>query len=327
MDLFFSLLFRINQDIRDRNLLKSRDRILLTISGGQDSICLILFFAALRDYWMWELAIIHCDHGWRKDSKSNAYHVFRLAEKYNIPYFQVLPTKNFANEEKARTWRYLVITDIACQYNYQNIVTGHTATDRAETMFLNLNRGSSRSGINSLQWKRLTRNKQYKKLYIIRPLLAIQREELKSIVRHLNIPIWPDITNQQTKLTRNKIRKQIFPYLRFILNKNIDKSFAQFTELIHVENIFFEKLTKKIFTNLYTDYSVLDLINFQLIPISLQRRVLKYFIEEKTEKIPEYEDIEKIRYLCLNPKSIKSIFLKNNEILFIENNKLFFKKI
>lgn len=323
MDLFLSLMFRINQEIRDRNLLQSHDRILLTVSGGQDSICLILFFVFLREHWRWDLGCIHCDHGWRKDARKNAYHVLQIAEKYNIPYFQVLPTKKFISEDKARNWRYLKIIEIACEHNYKSIVTGHTGTDRAETMFINLTRGSGCGGLHSLQWKRSHVINNMKKIQIIRPLLSLQREELKTIVNQLHFPLWPDITNQDIQLTRNLIRKQIFPYLRFVLNRNLDKSFAQFTELSHCESIFFDNITKKILVNLQIDSSSLDIVKLQLIPIALQRRVIRLFAKKKTKQLLEFEEIEKIRYLCLNPTNIKTLSLKKG-LLFIKMQRLFF---
>ena len=325
MNLFFSLLFRINQDIRDRNLLKKNERILLSLSGGQDSICLILFFLTLRQYWLWDLAFVHCDHGWRTDSRKNASHVLQIAEEYKIPYFQILATKPFNTEEKARNWRYLKIMQIATNHNYDSIVTGHTASDRSETMFMNLNRGSGYPGLHALQWKRFLFQRK-KKVQIIRPLLGVQREDLKKIVHEFKLPLWPDTTNQEIKVTRNQLRKQLFPYLRFVFHRNVDKSFAQFAELSHLETLFLDNLTKKIIKKIQRNSSFLDVGSVLLTPIAIQRRLIRFFIKKNTKVLLEFEEIEKIRYLCLNPKSIKSFSLKNKIIVFLNKDKLFYLK-
>ena len=322
MDLFYCLLFRLNQEIRDRNLVTTKDRLLLAVSGGQDSIALILFFVALRKFWLWDLGCIYCDHGWRNDARENGSHVQKIAEYYKLSYFQILPSEKFVTEEKARQWRYLQLIEIASDYNYHHVVTGHTATDRAETLLINLNRGSGCNGLHSLQWKRSSLHNQ-KDIGIIRPLLSLQREELKILVHQLHFPLWPDKTNEEMKRIRNKNRKQIFPFLRFLLNRNLDKSFAQFSELSHTESILLDNLTAKVYETLTVDAFYLDLIKFQLIPIAVQRRVLRLFIQTKTKKLLPFEEIEKIRYLCLNPKKVKIISLKQ-ALLFINAKKIFF---
>lgn len=322
MDFILSLLFRINQDLRDHHLVQTSEKVLLSVSGGQDSNSLLFVFLLLNEYWNWDLGCIHCDHNWRKDSRKTGYFVFQLTEQHKIPYFQVLATKQFTNEEKARKWRYFQISEIASKHNYKTIGTGHTGTDRAETMFLNLTRGSGADGLHSLKWKRTTLSTKKNKIQVIRPFLGLQRQELKTLIKQINLPLWPDTTNQEMHLTRNLIRKKIFPYLRWVLNRNIDKSFSQFTELINSESLFLDTITRKILTNLEQKSSFLDIDCLQILPIALQRRILRLFLQQKSQAM-EFEELEKIRYLCLNKKRLKSLYLKKG-IVCIKNDKLFF---
>ena len=124
-----------------------------------------------------------------------------------------------ANEEKARDWRYKnllmkakLLSSNNIHFPCTRILTGHTATDRAETIIMNLARGTDLIGLSTLKEQRTLENN----IELARPLLIFNRNETLEICKEFNLPIWIDPSNENINLTRNKIRKEILPILNSI---------------------------------------------------------------------------------------------------------------
>ena len=128
----------IHRTIRLRGLLERNQRLLIAVSGGQDSLCLSQLMLDLQPKWGWSLGIAHCDHCWREDSQANANYVEQLSRNFGIPFYLETASQPLMSEAAARSWRYKALLKIANHNNYQFIITGHTATDRAETLVYNL---------------------------------------------------------------------------------------------------------------------------------------------------------------------------------------------
>jgi tRNA(Ile)-lysidine synthase len=147
-------LYKIKNVIVERNLLEPNQRILIAVSGGQDSICLLRSLYHLKRNWNWKLGIIHCDHRWDHSSNLQATHVAYLAGSLQIDYHQGVTIHFVKKEGIARIWRYKLIQSVAISNNYTAIITGHNANDRIETLLYNLIRGSGLHGLQSIRWKR-----------------------------------------------------------------------------------------------------------------------------------------------------------------------------
>ena len=149
-----SLINQTNKTITNQNIIKSRQFILITISGGQDSLCLFFILLQLKKQWKWGLGICYCNHFWQIDSFYTNSLVFKLGLLFSIPAYLNLPSEDIFSEQKSRTWRYRQFERLNYFYNYDIIVTGHTATDRIETILLHLTRGTSTRGLSTLNWIR-----------------------------------------------------------------------------------------------------------------------------------------------------------------------------
>jgi tRNA(Ile)-lysidine synthase len=145
---------QLHRTLLHRQILPSHQRLLVAVSGGQDSLCLIKLLLDLQPKWGWNLGIAHCDHRWRSDSEASANHVEQLAKNWGISYYLETASDIPKTEAAARKWRYQALTEIAIAHNYPYIVTGHTASDRAETLLYNLIRGSGADGLSALTWTR-----------------------------------------------------------------------------------------------------------------------------------------------------------------------------
>jgi tRNA(Ile)-lysidine synthase len=282
------LLYKINNNIVQRNLSEPYQRILVAVSGGQDSIWIMKIMYHLKTKWQWKLGIIHCDHRWNNFSQVQAKHVQHLAVNMHIDYYQPVAIKFIKKETFARNWRYQMIQTIALKYNYTAIVTAHNASDRIETLIYNLIRGTGLQGMQALSWKKqinhirytpcinwLThiliswQKLQYYKidqiiflaenlpfLQIIRPLLDITRTELRVLLKFWKMPSWPDLTNHKLGIHRNRIRHRLLPYIRLHYNPRIDQALARWTEILYAENIYLDRLTNYILCKIQINITI-----------------------------------------------------------------------
>ncbi|MCF2145506.1 tRNA lysidine(34) synthetase TilS [Desmonostoc muscorum LEGE 12446] len=321
---------KIHRTMRSRHLFERNQRLLVAVSGGQDSLCLIKLLLDLQSKWGWDLSIAHCDHRWRPDSQANANHVENLAKTWGISFHLETANEPINSEAAARDWRYEALSAIAQANNYQYIVTGHTASDRAETLLYNLIRGTGADGLQALTWQRpLTTG-----IMLVRPLLEITRAQTQQFCQEFKLPIWEDSTNQDLKYARNRIRQELIPYLQENFNPQVESALAQTAELLQAEVEYLEKAAQQLREEalgmgeneklplypllpaksspalsssplLPTPHSPLPLrLNrrvLQKAPLALQRRVMRQVLQQILTEAPGFEHIEKLTALITAP--------------------------
>ena len=157
------LINKIRNFIIHQNLIYYDQKILIAISGGQDSTCLALIFLQLKNQFNLQISLLYFNHLWKKSNFFQLLHCLKLSYHFYQSLHFLIPFKNVLNEAKSRNERYKGLIRVSEFYEYQNILTGHTKTDYNETVLLNLFRGSTTEGILSLSRKRKTRpyNIQY----------------------------------------------------------------------------------------------------------------------------------------------------------------------
>lgn len=316
---------RMSKTIRERNLLHPSEKILIAVSGGQDSVCLLRILANLQQQWDWRIGIVHCDHQWSPSSRKQASHVSQFATSLNISYYQAVSTSPVPGEGVARTWRYGILQRIARRHSYTSIITAHSSSDRVETLLFNLFRGSGLHGLQSLTWKRflsLPLSLSYRSAFspsrtvsaihdpngtfdvddaeasLVRPLLGFTRTELRQFCEILHLPLWPDPSNMSLDIDRNRIRHQLLPYLRGNFHHSVDKSLARCAEILHSEQVYLDNVCEGILEKAETgdeNDKKLDIRVLQSLPVALQRRVLKQFIEKFTRRSIGFDHVERLR--------------------------------
>jgi len=150
-------------------LLPQGSPLLLAVSGGQDSMALLALLGDLRRLHHWSLALWHGDHRWRADSAQQASELADWAREQDLPLTIDVWSEPEPGEAAARDWRYQRLTHQAQRMGAQRVVTGHTASDRAETLLLQLARGSHRRGLSGPQALRPLAGE----LHLARPLLGL----------------------------------------------------------------------------------------------------------------------------------------------------------
>lgn len=285
--------FYINiQKLSKKQLIHS---ILIAISGGQDSLCLIKLIQYLKKYYIPSLIIsyIYIDYQWKKDSQEQIKHLINIIN--NNGEVNIYQVKEITiSENKARNLRYKIIIRHALKYKHQIIMTAHTNTDTIETFLQQLMRGTSIDGATSLVDKRIISDKTE----LWRPLLNFKRIEISWFCRKYYIPIWSDITNYEYSIQRNRLRNEFIPYLKKYFCKDIDKKIDSFLNICKVENEYIKQNAIKLYLKSCHKYNMAlkySLLNKQ--HIALQSRTLQIFF---------YHNLNK----CLPMKILKKIILK-----------------
>ncbi len=300
---------RLHQTIRHRGLFVTEQSILIAVSGGQDSLCLAKLLWDLQPKWHWKLAIAHCDHRWAVDSPLLPAHVQSLAEQWHLPFYLTTAPDEVAHDSReatARHWRYHALAKLAETHDFSSITTGHTASDRAETLLYNLMRGSGMDGLSALDWRRsLTPT-----LMLVRPLLNVTRAETGAFCIQTQLPVWDDPANDDLHYARNRIRQHVLPYLTEHFNPNLETVLATTAEIMQADVDYLETETEHLFHQATEHFpspsspSAILRINRRVLqsqPLSLQRRVMRRCLLSLLPKAPTFEHIDKLTALITAP--------------------------
>ena len=196
---------------RDPELLPAGAPLLVAVSGGQDSMALTRLLQDLGRLHGWSLHLWHGDHGWRPESARQAQELQAWAEGWGLTITLERASDPPASEAAARAWRYDRLEALALERACAHVVTGHTASDRAETLLLHLARGSHRQGLASLRRRRPL--SPGSPINLVRPLLGLARADTGQFCADWTLPIWLDPSNASPRFSRNRIRQEVMPVL------------------------------------------------------------------------------------------------------------------
>ena len=293
----------IHRGLRVRSLLPQGCGLVVAVSGGQDSVALLKLLVDLQPKWHWRLWAVHGDHGWRPDSAENAAFVADLCQTWGVP-CQVIAAKiRPATEAEARQWRYGVLGHAAQTLGATHIATGHTATDRAETLFYNLLRGSGTDGLQALAWQRPL-SPDYPGLTVVRPLLDLTRQDTEQFCQQFSLPLWIDSTNADLTYARNRLRLEVFPLLQRHFNPRVEQTLAHTAEILTAEVALLDHLTEELYAKTVQkqDLSwVIQRSTLQAAPLALQRRVLRRLLQQVMTAPITFDHVEKLVALISAP--------------------------
>ncbi len=192
-------------------------KVLLAVSGGPDSLSLLHAVQSLRDAGMYEsISVAHVNHKLREpDSDMEEAIVRKYCEVWNVQiYVSSVRTADVAQiektgiEETARRLRYKFFETLAETHGFDFVLTAHTANDQAETVILNMIRGSGVRGLAGIPSKRKLGNS-----HIIRPWLDVTRSEITEYLHELDIIAAHDSSNDELTYQRNRVRHEVMPVL------------------------------------------------------------------------------------------------------------------
>lgn len=230
------LLKKVKQAIDRNRMLQIGDGVVVAVSGGPDSVTLLGVLKHLSaEYKLW-LVVAHMNHGLRPGPAAEEEAlVHRLSarlglicELRRIDIAALSRMRKTSVEETAREERYRFLETIRHQYNARKIALGHHAGDQAETVLMNLLRGSGRAGLRGIQAVREER--------FIRPLLGVTRAEISEYLAEHDLPYLTDLSNVDERCFRNRIRHRLIPELKTRYNPRLEENLCRTAEILNLED-------------------------------------------------------------------------------------------
>ncbi|MBQ0059435.1 MAG: tRNA lysidine(34) synthetase TilS, partial [Lachnospiraceae bacterium] len=225
----------IQEYICTHELLSRGDRVLIGLSGGADSVCLLLLLSALKEKYDLYIEACHVHHGIRgQEADQDAIFCRELAERYGVPFLEErvnVPEEakisHRSEEEEGRYQRYASFEKIMAAHKLNKLALAHHENDLAETVLHNALRGSGVAGLASLKPKRIL---ETSKTVLIRPLLGTTRREIEDYLEAEGICYRMDSTNASDDYLRNKIRHHLMPYLENEINQGAVRHLAELSD-------------------------------------------------------------------------------------------------
>ena len=201
---------RVFEYCNRHHMLQRGDSVVLGVSGGADSVCLLFVLLELKRELDLSLHVVHVNHGIRPEAAEDAAYVKELCDTYGLPFYlyerdipAIAKKIGCSEEEAGRQVRYEAFGEVMREQECTKVAVAHNSNDRAETMLFHLFRGTGLTGLGSIRPVRE---------YIIRPILCLSRAEIEAYLEEKRVAYRHDSTNDSDEYTRNKIRHNILPY-------------------------------------------------------------------------------------------------------------------
>lgn len=233
--------------IQEQMLINENDKILVALSGGPDSVCLLHILYDLKDVLKIQLAAAHVNHMLRgKDSERDQEFTKNLCNELKIEYYCkkvdidiIAKEKNISHELAGREERYKFFEEIIEREKYNKVAIAHNLNDNAETVLMRIMRGSGLEGLIGIKAKRGDK--------IIRPILCLNRDEIEKYISSNNIATCLDKTNLEKDYSRNKVRLDLIPYMKENFNNEIISTLNRMSNVLDIDNDFIENEVQNVF--------------------------------------------------------------------------------
>jgi tRNA(Ile)-lysidine synthase len=272
--------------IRRQGLLKPGDRVLIAVSGGADSVALLRVLLELRTELGIVLAAAHLNHGLRgEDSDADEHFVEELARRHELDFVvERIAVAEYAAGERmgleaaGRELRYQWLANVAVDGRFDAVATAHTLDDQAETVLMKFLRGAGSRGLAGI-YPLMVRDET--KTRFVRPLLGTTRNELEMYLKSLVQDWREDESNLERRFLRNRVRHELLPLLDRDYNPSIREVLSGRAEISRAEEEYWDEAVRHALKNVVTGEGQLRLREFAELAVALQRRVLKYLVEEQ----------------------------------------------
>lgn len=235
---------RCNEYMKEYQMVEKGDTVIVGVSGGADSVCLLCMLADISSEWGLNLVAVHINHGLRgEEAKRDEEYVIELCEKlevslelYDRRVNQIAKERKQSEEEAGRDIRREILEEVCRKYKGQRIALAHHADDNGETMLMNLFRGTGVKGLCGIL--------PVAGLYI-RPLLWMRRKEIEDFLKERGIAFCTDSTNLELNYTRNKLRNHVISYVEDEINEKAVDHMNQTMEGLREVEAYLQDETKK----------------------------------------------------------------------------------
>jgi tRNA(Ile)-lysidine synthase len=319
---------RVLTFIQQHQLLSGTGRLVVAVSGGPDSVCLLHILAKLQEELKVKLHLAHLNHQLRgAESEADAEYVAGLSQKLAIPAtIEKRDVKGYQKrerlspEEAAREVRYRFLADVAESVGTDRVAVGHTRDDHIETILMHLIRGSGTRGLRGLQ-AATTWQAGGKSLTVIRPLLEISHQETEAYCRRHRLMPHLDASNLSLSPLRNRIRQQLLPLLESY-NPRLAETLLRTGRIASDDIDFLDEQIARLWDEVARQEEegiILEKKGFEPLPPALKRYLLRASVEKMlgSAKDIEMRHIEEMLSLTARPAG-KSLNLPGGLIFSID---------
>jgi tRNA(Ile)-lysidine synthase len=316
---FSKLALQVLETIQKHQMFTHKERLLAGVSGGADSVCLVLVLRELG----FDVAIAHLNHGLRgADSDEDERFTASFAARSGLRFFSKRAELASGNVEAAgREARHRFFKELIAQEGFGRIVLAHTRDDRVETFFLHLLRGSGTEGLASIA--PASGN-------TVRPLIETQRVDIEKYLKEHDQPWRTDASNLDLAFKRNRLRHVVLPNLASEFNPNLQEAITRTIRILQDEDEFMRTHTQGWLAANGTnqgDAFVVSIGSMDNVPMALIRRILRGALRMAGSELQEvsFDHIEAVRALLEPGKSGKLVEVPGMLVLR-EFDKLVFRR-
>ncbi|MDP9751602.1 tRNA lysidine(34) synthetase TilS [Thermoanaerobacter pentosaceus] len=300
---------KVISTVKRYKMIKENDKIVMGVSGGPDSLCMLDILYNLKDLFNLKLYVVHVNHMIRgEEARRDAQFVENICCKLKLPFFlfekdvkKIAKEMGYSEEEAGRYVRYQAFEEVLKEVKGNKIAVAHNKNDVVETVFLNLIRGAGMTGLIGI--KPVNGN-------IIRPLIEIERKEIEIYLKEKGLKPAIDFTNYEDLYKRNKVRLKLIPFINETFEVDIIKNIYRMAKIILEENDYLEKECEKIFNEVcYFNQEEIfaDIEKLRVQHHAIQRRLVRLMYQKLKGDIYglEYIHVEDVLSLLDKPTSSK----------------------
>ena len=315
--------------IKKYNMINEGDKIVIGVSGGPDSITLLNILNKFKEKLNIKIYVAHINHMIRAEADEETEYVKEFCNRLDVEFFckkidaqEEAQKLKIGTEEAGRNIRYAFFEEVAKKVEANKIATAHNSNDNAETVLMNIMRGTSISGLAGIE---KIRDGKY-----IRPLIRCSRKKIEEYCKQNNLQPKFDKSNLENIYTRNKIRNLLIPYIQKEFNPNIIDTINRLSDIAISEEQFINKIVeneyKKLLINVNINEIILDMKKFNMLDYVIKAKLILYTIKKVSgissgvEKI----HIDDIIKLCNNNIGNKFLIPKKGIKVYVKKGKIFF---
>ncbi len=300
------------ETVNKYKMLEHNDRVVLGLSGGADSVCLL--YCLLYSDFELEITAVHINHNLRgEESRRDEQFVRNLCEQEGISLrvfsedIEKFSKNNKVSvEEAGRVVRSKIFLEVMNDVGSEKLALAHNKNDNAETVLHRIFRGTATAGLCGILPVAG---------HIIRPLIETDRDDIENYLKKLGKTFITDSSNNENIYTRNKIRNVLIPLIKKEFNPSVTDTISGLTNIVRDENRFLDNMAQEAFASCSSE-DRLDIARLSSFDICLQRRILRLFLKKYNPSLKDYssERIENVLSL-LNKQSGKTVELPGGILL------------
>lgn len=284
----------IIETIIDSELIAPGSAVVVGVSGGPDSLCLLHALVSISEMFDLVIVPVHVNHKLRKEADAEADHIADICDRMDLDLelfeascSDLAKEAGISTEEAGRIIRYEIFDDVAQSLEEDGvpgekimIALAHNADDQAETVLFRLLRGTGPHGLAGIPAVRMSELGYL----IVRPLLSVERKDIEEYINENRLRPNIDASNKDNRYARNRIRNELIPYLEKNYNPKIREHLRRYARLAYMDDMLLRELALSEYGDSISfddsrDRVVLDLARAKDNPPSINSRIVRMMLE------------------------------------------------